>query len=174
MIFDELGIVAAANYLSSKGEMTRAFFYLMSTQKTAVRQLLLNKVIINHALMSSITQLRPIYLQFLEYVHSLKSDKKVDISLAIMHVNFDDAMAKKVTKGVLDIRYAQFSDARKKTESKLMNNFSTQTLDDQWNLSNPWSTGKAALITNMSLGFDEAEDKPHSFAAAVNAVCVWL
>ena len=54
MNFDESGIVAAANYLCGKGEMTRVFFYLVPTQKTTVWQMLFNKVMINHALLSSI------------------------------------------------------------------------------------------------------------------------
>ena len=55
-----------------------------------------------------------------------------------------------------------------------MNNFSTQSIDDQWDLSNLRATGKAASITIMLLCFDEAEDQPYSVAAAVNAVVVWI
>ena len=59
--FDESGIIAVASHLCGKGEMARAFFFLI----------LFNKVMINHAIMSSINQLRSIFPQFLAYVHSL-------------------------------------------------------------------------------------------------------
>ena len=86
--------------------------------------------------MSSIIQLRLIFPQFLAYVHSLKSVKKFDTFLANMHINLDNAMVEKLIKGFLDIRYAQFADAREKTESKLMTSFSTLTIDDQWDFPN--------------------------------------
>ena len=104
MNFDESDIIAVANRLCRKGEMTRAFFFLMSTHETAVRQLLFNKVMINHAIMSSIIQLRSIFPQFLAYVHSLKSHIKFNTSLANMHINLGNAIAEKLIKGFLDVR----------------------------------------------------------------------
>ena len=51
---------------------------------------------------------------------------------------------------------------------------STQTIDNQWDVSNLRATSKAASTTIMSLGFDEDKDQHHSFAAAANSVIVWI
>ena len=55
-----------------------------------------------------------------------------------------------------------------------MAGFSTQTIDNQWAVSNLRVTSKAASATFISLGFDEDEDQRHSFAAAANSVIVWV